>query len=219
MDRTRSRQELDPDERWAEIAAARHALAAMLADLTRDEWEHASLCSEWRVKDVAAHVAMTPAGEPTTWEMVTGLIRARGDLWGFGRDVAIAWAQRPTAEIVRTLRTGATSRSVPLGTNAANLLLDVLVHTQDIAVPLGRVHPVPPRAGLVSLRRAWRMGWPFHARKRLTGISLVASDADVVLGSGPPVEAPLGSLLLLTTARDPASVPSLTGPGVALLHR
>lgn len=219
MDRTPSGQDLDRDERWTEIVAARRTLAATLADLTPDEWEHASLCSEWRVKDVAAHVAMTPAGEPTAWGVVTGLIRARGDLWGFGRDVAIAWARRPTDEIVRTLHTSATSRSMPPGTNAANVLLDVLVHTQDIAVPLGRVHPVPPRAGLAALHRAWRMGWPFHARKRLAGISLVASDADVVLGSGPPVEAPLGSLLLLTTARDPASVPHLSGPGVVLLPR
>ena len=219
MDRTRSRQDLDRDERWAEIVAARRALAATLADLAPDEWEHASLCSEWRVRDVAAHVAMTPAGEPTAREMVTGLIRARGDLWGFGMDIAIAGARRPADEIVRTLHTGATSRSMPPGTNAANVLLDVLVHTQDIAVPLGRVHPVPPRAGLAALHRAWRMGWPFHARKRLAGISLVASDADVVLGSGPPVEAPLGSLLLLTTARDPASVPHLSGPGVVLLPR
>lgn len=219
MDRTRSLQDLDPDERWAEIAAARRALAATLADLTPDEWEEPSLCSEWRVKDVAAHVAMTSAGEPTTWEVLTGLIRARGDLWGFGRDIAVAWAQRPTADIVRTLHTGAMSRSMPPGTNAAKVLLDVLVHTQDIVVPLGRGHPVPSRAGLASLHLAWRTGWPFHARKRLVGVSLVASDADVVLGSGPQVEAPLGSLLLLTTARDTSSVPHLTGPGVALLPR
>ncbi len=219
MDRNRSLHDLDPDERWVEIARARQALAATLAELTPDEWEEPSLCSEWRVKDVAAHVAMTPAGEPRTWEMVTGLVRARGDLWGFGRDVAIAWAERPTDEIVRTLRTRATSRSMPRVTNAANVLLDVLVHTQDIAVPLGREHPVPSRAGLDALHRAWQMGWPFHARRRLTGVSLVATDADVVLGSGPLVEAPLRSLLLLTTGRDTDSVPHLTGPGVALLPR
>lgn len=217
MDRHQSSQGLDADQRWAAIATARRALAALLTDLTPEEWERPSLCSQWRVRDVAAHVAMTPAGEPGTWEMVTGLIRARGDLWGFGRDVAIAWAQRPTDEIVETLRTRATSRSMPRVTNEANVLLDVLVHTQDIAVPLGREHPVPPPAGLDALHRAWRMGWPFHARKRLAGISLVASDADVVLGSGPPVEAPLGSLLLLATTRETTSIPHLTGPGLALL--
>ncbi|ANH37066.1 hypothetical protein I601_0614 [Nocardioides dokdonensis FR1436] len=219
MDSDRSPQGLDPEQRWVEIAAARIALAGLLADLTPEEWERPSLCSRWRVRDVAAHVAMTPAGEPGTWEIMTGLVRARGDLWAFGREVAVAWAGRPTDEIVRTLRTRATSRSMPRVTNAANVLLDVLVHTQDIAVPLGRQLPVPSGAGLDALHRAWQMGWPFHARRRLAGVSLVASDADVVLGSGPLVEAPLGSLLLLTTARETASVPHLTGPGLALLPR
>ena len=73
MDRTRSRQDLDRDERWAEIVAARRALAATLADLAPDEWEHASLCSEWRVRDVAAHVAMTSVRQ-TVWSVVLPLL-------------------------------------------------------------------------------------------------------------------------------------------------
>lgn len=204
------------ERRWAQIAQARRDLAGLLEGLGPAGWHQQSLCTEWRVRDVAAHVAMTPAGEPGTWQLVTGLVRARGDLWGFGRDVAVAWAQRPTGEIVDVLRREAESRAMPRVTNAENVLLDVLVHSQDIALPLGLDLDVPTVAGVEALQRAWSMGWPFHARRRLDGVSLVASDADVALGSGPVVEGSLATLLLLTTGRYTTAVPRLSGPG---LHR
>ncbi|GHJ60253.1 hypothetical protein NOK12_27710 [Nocardioides sp. OK12] len=206
----------DTERRWEHIARARLDLADLLEALEPEQWEAQSLCSQWRVREVAGHVAMTPAGEPTTWAVVTGLVRARGHLWSFGRDVAIAWSRRPTQEIVDVLRATAGSRAMPSLTNAENLLLDALVHSQDIAVPLGIDHPVPPDAGADALLRAWRMGWPFWARRRLSKVSLAATDAPVVLGSGPRVEGDLATLLLLTTGRYAAALPRLEGPG---LHR
>ena len=209
---------MDIETQWAHVETERGSLAALLAGLGPEQWEAPSLCSEWRVRDVAAHLAMTPAGAPSTWQIVSGLARARGNLWGFGRDVAVAWsAGRSTAEIVEVLDRDAGSRQMPVVTNAHNMLLDVLVHGQDIAVPLGIDRPVPPDAGVAAFHRIWSMGWPFRARKRLAGLRLVATDAELTVGDGPVVRGPLAALLLLTTGRTAAARERLEGPGVPLL--
>ena len=209
---------MDVETRWTHVAAERRSLAAQLAGLSAEQWEAPSLCTQWRVRDVAAHVAMTPAGAPTTWELVSGLVRARGHLWDFGRDVAVAWgAERSTEDIVGVLEQQAESRRMPVVTNVRNILLDVVVHGQDIAIPLGIDRPVPTDTGLAAFDRAWSMGWPWHPRKRLAGLTLVATDADVSVGDGPEVRGSLATLLLLTTGRVATARGRLEGPGVALL--
>src|SRR4051812_40756512 len=49
---------------WQFIHPERDALAADLADLSDDEWQQASLCDRWTVRDVVAHLTtaatMTP---------------------------------------------------------------------------------------------------------------------------------------------------------------
>ena len=207
---------METEERWQMIEAERLSLADLLASLSPDQWEAQSLCTEWRVRDVAAHVAMTPAGLGW-WPILTGVAKARGDLWAFGRDVARAHAERPTDVIVTELRRDATSRNMPAVTNAKNILLDVIVHGQDIAVPLGIERPVPVEAAVAGFERVWRLGWPFHARKRLRGLRLVATDAPVDVGEGAVVEGTTGDLLLLATGRTDAAVRRLAGPGLARL--
>lgn len=202
---------------WAAVASERRSLADLLDALTPAQWDTPSLCSEWRVRDVAGHLAMTPVGDPSVGEMIRGLARNRGDIWGMGRDVAVAWSARPTAEIVAVMRETATSRRRPAVTTDANVLLDVIVHGQDIAVPLGLHRPVPVEAGAASFDRIWRMGWPFWARRRLRGVSLVAADADVRVGDGPEVRGSLAALLLLVSGRTEAAVGLVEGPGVAQL--
>ncbi len=54
--------------------------------------------------------------------------------------------------------------------------MDVLVHGQDIAVPLGIERPMPTDAAVAGFERVWKMGWPFHARRRLRGIHLAVTD-------------------------------------------
>lgn len=207
---------MEVEERWRWLASGRRDLADLLERLTPEQWEQPSLCAQWRVRDVAAHVAMTPT-EPRMGAVVTGMVRAHGRLWDFGRDVAIAYAARPTEEIVAVLRRDAESRSMPALTNAKNVLMDCYVHTQDIAVPLGIDRPVPTDAGVASFERVWMMGWPFWAKRRLRGVRLVATDAPVDAGDGEVVEGPLATLLLLVTGRTDAAVRRLTGPGVERL--
>ena len=51
---------MNREQSWQVITEQRLALAQLLEELSETEWEQPSLCAGWRVRDVAAHVAMAP---------------------------------------------------------------------------------------------------------------------------------------------------------------
>src|SRR4051794_14129024 len=159
---------MDREQTWQTIEHERLRLADLLATLTGDEWDRPSLCAGWRVRDVAAHVAMAPQ-PPGPWTMLVEGVRARGSFHRLNHDVAVRHADRPGADLVAELREHSASRRLPVVTNYRNILPDILVHSQDIAIPLGRVMPMPPDAAAAGATRVWTMGWPFWAKRRLTG--------------------------------------------------
>jgi uncharacterized protein (TIGR03083 family) len=134
------------------------------------------------------------------------------------RDSALRAASLPRAEYPRRLRAMVGSRRMAPFLTPMQPLIDVLVHGQDIAFPLGRARPMPPAAAAAAAQRVWDTGFPFRARKRLAGLRLTATDTDWAVGSGAPVEGPIAALLLLVTGRD-AAVDQLTGDGVRDLRR
>ena len=114
---------------------------------------------------------------------------------------------------------------LPRVTSTTNLFIDVLVHSQDIAIPLHPDHAMPAEAFRAAADRVWRRAFPFRARSRLAGLRLRATDTDWAVGEraaagglgGPVVEGTMADLLLLLTGR-PVVLPRLTGPGVELLR-
>jgi uncharacterized protein (TIGR03083 family) len=158
---------MDTDGKWAAIARERRALSGLLAGLDEPQWESPSLCAQWRVR----HVALTPRS-PGVGRIVLRAIGARGDFDALNRDMARAHADRAHADLVTELHADAGSRRKPAITTLDNLLFDVLVHVQDIAVPLGLSHAMPLDAARAGAERVWRMGWPFHARRTLRGLRL-----------------------------------------------
>ena len=207
---------MDRDEKWKVIAGQRRALADLLAGLDENDWERPSLCGQWRVKDVAAHIALTPQSPGIIRILAKGL-RARGDLQAVNRDMAVAHAARPPAELVTQLRELADSRCKPAITTIDNLLFDTMVHIQDVAVPLGLTAAMPLDAAREGAERVWQMGWPFWARRRLRGLRLTATDIDWSAGEGAEVRGPVQTLLLLLTGRTKAALPQLSGPGTERL--
>lgn len=208
---------MDRPEKWELIAGGRRVLAELLSGLTEEMWESPSLCAQWRVRDVAAHVALTPQS-PGLLRIAAMGLRAGGDFDGLNRDMAVAHATRAPAEIVADLRRLAGSRSKPAITTLDNLLFDTLVHIQDVAVPLGLTTEMPSDGAREALERVWRMGWPFWARRRLRGMRLSATDLDWSAGTGCEVHGPARALLLLLTGRTAAALPHLGGAGVAQLE-
>ena len=204
---------MDRDEKWTVIAGQRLVLADLLAGLQENDWERPSLCAEWRVKDVAAHVAFPPQS-PGILRILSKGLRTRGDLQAVNRDMALAHAAARSPDgLVAELRALADSRRKPAITTLDNLLFDTLVHVQDVAVPLGLRVVMPLGAAREGGERVWRMGWPFWARRRLRGLHLIATDVDWSAGEGAEVQGPVQSLLLLLTGRTSAALPQLSGAG------
>ena len=204
---------MDEDDVWRTIDAERMSVADLLDGLSPAEWATPSLCDAWRVGDVAAHLTLAHMGIGAA---LAGAIRARGSFDGMIRDTALRAASLPREEYPRRLRAMVGSRRTAPGVTPMEPLIDVLVHGQDIAVPLGRERPMPTGAAAASATRVWDMGFPVRARRRLQGLRLAATDTDWTVGSGLPVEGPIAALLLLVTGRD-AALDRLDGEGARRL--
>jgi uncharacterized protein (TIGR03083 family) len=183
------------------IDTARRELADLLEGLTAAQWEEPSLCAGWRVREVAAHVALTAAPRHT---QVLAMVRS-----GFRFDhmidsTARAHAAAPTSQLVDEVRGLVGQRRRPPGATPADPLNDALVHTQDIARPLGLSVPIPPEPAAVAADLVWKRSFPFHAQARVPGRELIATDVEWRRGAGEPLEAPMGELLLILTGRVPA---------------
>jgi uncharacterized protein (TIGR03083 family) len=210
---------MDADAVWAAIDGERLDLADLLDDLTAAEWEQPSLCRGWRVRDVAAHLALAQTG---TARAALDLLRAGGRLQRMIHDTAVRHAASPREQLTAQIRAMAGSRRTAPGVTPLEPLLDVLVHGQDVAVPLGRSRAMPVQAAATAATRVWGMPWPmsttFRARRRLAGRRLVATDIDWAAGDGDVVAGPIEALLLLLTGRTSALGDRLTGPGAVGLR-
>jgi uncharacterized protein (TIGR03083 family) len=190
------------DEVWRAIDAHRTALAAELGRLTEAEWRTPSLCDGWTVRDVAAHLTLQELG---VRDVVADF--ARHPALGMNRvirDAARRRAELPAEELVARIRASAGSRRHNVGVTPRETLVDVLVHSQDITVPLGRPLPLPPAAAAEAASRVWARGWPWYPRKRFAGFRLRATDVDWAAGEGRPLEGPVDAILLLLTGRPAA---------------
>lgn len=207
---------MDADAVWGVIARERRALGDILGDLTPQQWDHESLCAGWTVRDVAAHVISWP--QTTLGQALVALGRARGSFDRMNLEEARRRAERPTQQIVADFERLAESRHRPPMVDAPEALVDVLVHTQDIAIPLGIEHDMPLDAAVQCASRYWRRRFPFRARQRLAGLRLEATDVAWSVGDGVPVRGPVSALLLLVTGRQ-AALRRLSGEGAEQLQR
>ncbi|MBD3925442.1 maleylpyruvate isomerase family mycothiol-dependent enzyme [Nocardioides cavernae] len=191
---------MDSDTIWSHIDTERSALADVLAGLPDDAWRTPSLCAAWTVRDVAAHLALSHAGAR---ELLAAAVRSGFRYHAMVRDSAIR-SPLGHEEIVERLRGFVGSRrTVPL-VSEREPLLDVLVHTQDICVPLQVDHPMPTDAAVVALERVlwWSRRMPIGPR--LSDVRLVATDVAWEAGAGRRVEGPAQWLLLAAAGRAEA---------------
>lgn len=213
---------MNDDELWAAIDTQRLRTAELLDGLAPAEWDHPSLCEDWTVRDVAAHLTLQ---QLTLSAAVLAALRHPGSLNHVISASARARAQEPTARIVAEIRGMVGSRRHNAGVTPLETLIDIVVHGQDIAVPLGRPLEVPPEVAATAASRVWgyqasRTGRTkaavFH-RSPCQGHRLVATDTDWSAGEGPEVRGPVLAILLLLTGR-PAGLAQLSGDDVAALR-
>ncbi|WP_226874470.1 maleylpyruvate isomerase family mycothiol-dependent enzyme [Microbispora sitophila] len=203
------------EEYWAAVRGLRLRVADLLEALSPAEWDTSSLCRGWRVRDVAGHLAIIPT--ITTWDLVAATPRAGFNPHRINTLIARRNGSRDRADLVAQIRRHADDRRTARVLDARDSLFDVIVHSQDIALPLGRDFPVPAEHSRRALRRVWEMGWPFNASRKLAGVTLRATDTGWSEGAGPEVAGPALALLLLATGRTAPALDSLHGPGIATL--
>ena len=199
---------------WPVLHTERQALAADLRDLGTEDWATASLCSDWTVRDVLAHMTSTAKLTPPAFfgKMVGS---------GFSFDkvqekgVAANLGASPT-DTLANFESVVTSVKHPPGP-AQTWLGETIVHSEDIRRALGIQHEYPTDAVVTVADFYKGSNLLIGSKTRIDGLTLRATDADWSHGTGPEVSGPILSLVMAMTGRKAAD-DDLAGEGVATLR-
>jgi uncharacterized protein (TIGR03083 family) len=198
---------------WPLTQHERERFADLLAALRPDEWTVPSLAAGWSVKDVAGHCLATADMTPRTF-----LLALAGSGFRFHvmaeKNIKKYGAGSP-AELVSRTRESAGRRTAPPGPPQVPLS-EAVVHSEDVARPLGRTLDRAPEALVASLDFYRRAQPLIGGRKRAEGLHLVADDVGWENGSGPTVSGRAIDLLLALSGRR-AGLGGLSGDGAATL--
>lgn len=183
----------------SETRAERERLAGLFGDLTPEQWDAASLCDGWRVREVVAHMTMPFRTKPL--KVMGGLVRARFSFNRYAdRDARSAAATMSEAELVGLLRRNTDHPWQPPGGGQAGALSHDVIHGLDVTEPLGL--PSPPTERLALVLGSTRPRQLKYFGVDLGGTRLTASDSGVSIGDGPNVvEMTSKEMLLVVTGR------------------
>lgn len=192
------------------------ALAERLDELDDEQWNAASLCPEWRVRDVLAHMVAGAEGVFGPAAVFGGMLRHG---FRFNRWVAIDGQRRGTEDpqrILAAFRAAAANREAVSAGASVTSLMHVVIHGQDICRPLGIARDIP-EADLVAVADFVRDDrHRFGTKKRIAGLRLEATDADWSCGHGPEVVGPAEALVMMMAGRSVA-LHDLSGAGMGAL--
>jgi uncharacterized protein (TIGR03083 family) len=164
------------------VTAQYLALADLLDTLPSGRWDTASLCDEWRIREVVAHMTM-----PVRYDEAAFMAELRDcdfDFTVLSNRVATRDAQLPEDKLVADLRAETLHGWIPPGGGSHGALSHVVIHGLDITVPLGEARRSPDATTRIVLDDLaggghTHFGVDFGAR------TLRATDIDWTHGSGP----------------------------------
>ena len=195
---------------WALAHAERATLAEDLSGLEAERWRTPSLCGNWTVREVLAHLTAAASIGPVAW--MRSVVGARFD---FNRHNELRLAEQlgnsPEETLARFSRVQ-DSTVAPWGPKNA-WLGEVVIHGEDIRRPLGLPSRTPTATADRLARFFSRTEFAVVSRSRIRGLHLEATDADFSVGVGPLVRGPVLSLLMVIAGR-PAHTADLDGGGV-----
>ena len=204
---------MDP---WNDVKADRERFADYLETLDAADWETESLCQGWTVKAVTTHLLVTTT--MSKGQVFGSFLKA-----GFNLDkmnaklIAQMTAALSTDEIIAKTRATAGSASAPPGLKPLGVFSEVLTHTADISLAVGKPLDLPPEHYIIGLDYLKGVQPVLGCKKRIEGLRLQATDADWSTGEGPLVEGPAKILVTAMTGRR-ATLDQLTGEGVEVLR-
>jgi uncharacterized protein (TIGR03083 family) len=201
--------------RPSEIQAGEQAaLITDLRMLTPEQWHSPTLCGDWGIEDVVAHLGA--ASTLTFWGWLRSIAGARFD--------ADVHNQRRLEEFrgdspVQTLERYAAVGPIALPRKESVAGLgELIVHAEDIRRPLGLEHR-PDAEGLLMVARFFATkDFAVNSRSLVKGLQLTATDAEFRTGDGPAANGPLLSLVMAMAGRREV-LEDLEGDGVPVLSR
>jgi uncharacterized protein (TIGR03083 family) len=172
------------DEQFRDASRSEYRWLANMLERA-DAWSTPSLCAGWTVREVVAHLTMPTRA--TFVGVLLGVIRHRGDFNAYADRVAKRDALLPTDELVNALRSARLHAWTPPGGGLPGALVHAVVHSLDIARPLGVHHERVP-----EIQRAVLDHLTTPKSQRFFGFdesskSVIASDIDWSFGAGRPL--------------------------------
>jgi uncharacterized protein (TIGR03083 family) len=200
-------------EVWPVIHAERKALASDLHGLNEAQWSSRSLCTDWTVRDVLAHMTATARLSPPSF-----FVKLAGSGFSLtrlqGKDISAEKGSSP-ADTLSGFESIVTSTGHPPGP-ADTMLGETIIHSEDIRRPLGLHHAYPTEAVVQAANFFKGSNLIIGTKRRITGLKLRATDTNWSTGAGPEVAGPILALLMAMTGRKAATA-ELTGEGVETL--
>ncbi|RMB59873.1 maleylpyruvate isomerase family mycothiol-dependent enzyme [Tessaracoccus antarcticus] len=195
---------------WSVVHDERRALVADLRRLHPEQWHTPSLCTQWDIHDVLAH--LVDGAKTTRRGFIRRMLVARFD---FDKETAAGVERERRADPQDTL---AAFEAVLPSTNTPpaplpTRLVEIFLHGEDIRRPLGLTSHYPVAqvidALAYQLRTSTGMG---GGKESAAGWRLITTDAEFAHGSGPEIHGTALTLLLAVSGR-PVGRADLTGPG------
>ncbi|MDF2049983.1 maleylpyruvate isomerase family mycothiol-dependent enzyme [Arthrobacter sp. Cr_A7] len=202
------------DDLWALAHAERTALAQDLSNLSAEQWQHPTLCGQWNVEQVVAH--LTAAASLNQWQWLRSMLgaRFRPDVHN-QRRLAEQRGKNPKETLDR-FRAVARSTTAPSGHTPA-YLGEVVVHAQDIRQPLG-LPRTPSIEALTPVAEFFaRHDVTVASRTHVAGLRLRADDGPFAAGTGHLVTGSTLAVVMGMAGRE-TYLDQLNGPGVPTLR-
>ncbi|WP_227984983.1 maleylpyruvate isomerase family mycothiol-dependent enzyme [Nocardia spumae] len=193
----------------------RAALADDLAELDDAQWAQRSLCGQWTVEEVVAH--LTAAASTSRLRWLRSVLAARFDFDEHNARRLTEHRGATPAETLVRFRSIIGSTTSASSRHTAAWLGEVIVHAQDIRRPLG-LAGAPALAAVTEVARFYaERNFAVASRTAIDGLRLEATDGPFTAGAGTEVR---GTTLALTMAMAGRAVycDDLTGPGVPTLR-
>src|ERR1017187_9898544 len=199
---------------WALVHAERTALADDLSGLNAEQWQHGTLCGQWDVEEVVAHLTAAASLNQRRWMRSMLGARFRVDVHNQRRMVEHRGST--PAETLDRFHAVISNTTAPSGHTPA-YLGEVVVHAQDIRQPLGLprtpdVDALTPVADFFA-----RRDFTVASRTTVAGLQLRADDGPFATSTGPLVTGSTLALVMSMAGRAPY-IDQLDGPGVSTLR-
>ncbi len=203
------------DHLWALAHEERAALAEDLSNISAEQWRHHTLCGEWNVEQVLAH--LTAAASLNQWQWIGSIFRARFRPDVHNQRALVAHLGKTPGETLDRFRKIIASTTAPSGHTPA-YLGEVVVHAQDIRQPLG-ITRTPAVEALTPVAAFFLANnFTVNSRSYVAGLQLKADDGPFTAGTGPLVTGSTLALVMSMAGR-PVYLDQLAGPGLPTLRQ